>query len=152
MSDLHPAPKPLTPEKRQRRLSRARGKAAEKRVADRLGGRLTLSSGRTSLEKGDVRVEDIPLFVEVKYVGVREGKNPNSITIPKDWLMKTLLDARAVGCLPVVAIRYAGGDGAYIADASTFETLVDEVRTLRASLESYHRAYPQGVPSLERGR
>lgn len=136
---FHPSPKPVPESKRQRKLSRGRGKYAEKRVAEKLGGRLTLSSGRTSLEKGDVRVEDMGLFVEVKYVGERVGKNPNSITFPKDWMMKTLLDAKAVDCLPVVALRFAGGGGVYCADADTFELLVSDLRYLRSKLDEVSR-------------
>lgn len=128
------APKPGTAEYRARRNAKSRGKRAEKRVAELLGGELTISSGRTALEKGDVRVKDLKLFVEVKYCGVRQGRGDTSVSFDREWLEKTVLDAEAVGLLPLVALRFRDGSGAYATTADVFERLIGQIRRLKAEL------------------
>lgn len=120
----------MSTEKRLKRNAKARGKYAEQRVADLLGGKLTISSGRTALEKGDVRVDYANLFVEVKYCGVRQGKGDTSVTFDREWLEKTILDAEAVGMLPVIALRFRDGSGAYATTADVFEKLLAHVHAL----------------------
>lgn len=127
------APKPVSPVKQQRRRAAARGKYAEKTVASRLGGRRTAMSGAGVNEKGDVKVDELPtpLFVEVKYQSGKESvRNGTSITIPLEWLTKTLRDAKAAGELPVVALRFGGEEETfYVARGEHFEALIDQLHT-----------------------
>jgi hypothetical protein len=132
-------PKPPTAAKRN---ARNRGKYHEKRVAETTGGRQTISSGRTAVEKGDVRVDDIfpHLFLEVKYVGERQGRALGSVSFEREWMTKTLLDAEAVGCLPLVAMRFADGHGVYCAEARTFEALIRALRDAQAQAKALEEA------------
>lgn len=126
------------PAKAAKRNARNRGKYHEKRVAAVTGGRLTQASGRTALEKGDVRVEDIfpHLFLEVKYVGERQGRALGSVSFDREWMVKTLLDAEAAGCLPLVAMRFSDGHGIYCAEAKTFEALIRALRDAQAQAKA----------------
>lgn len=123
-------------DKRARRAAKRRGKYAEERVALRLGGRQTISSGSGILEKGDVHVDDLRLFVEVKYCGDRQGRGDTQVTFNREWLEKTILDAKAVNMLPVVALRFRDGTGAYATTAEVFETLINQLRALRDQKDS----------------
>lgn len=127
----------ITAERRSKRNALSRGKYSESRVAALLGGRKTISSGRTALEKGDVRVDDLRLFVEVKYCGVRQGRGETVISFEREWLEKTLLDAEAAGMLPVIALRFRDGGGAYTTTADTFEQLVRQLRDAQSLLQQY---------------
>lgn len=117
------------PERAKKVNAKRRGKAAEKRVATTLGGKLTPSSG-SGIVKGDVRVEDIfpHLFVEVKYVGERVGRGAGSVSFDREWMTKTLKDAEAAGCLPLVMLKFSDGHGVYCADAKVFEQLIRALR------------------------
>lgn len=125
--EFHPVPKPGTDKQRQGRTNKRRGTAAENAVAKKLGGRRVYKSGASPFEKGDVRLDDMKLFVEVKHVSTRTG-------LSREWLEKTILDAQAAGCLPIVAVRFPGGGGYYATTAEVFEELVAQNRTLRDRL------------------
>lgn len=131
---IRPVPKP---ERAKKVNARRRGRAAEKRVAKTLGGELTPSSG-SGLVKGDVRVEDIfpHLFVEVKYVGERQGRGAGSVAFDREWMTKTLLDAEAAGCLPLVMLKFNDGHGVYCAEAKTFEALIRALRDAQAQAKA----------------
>ena len=132
------------PEQRAKRNAKQRGKYAEKRVADLLGGELTMSSGRTALQKGDVWVDDLNLFVEVKYCGVRQGRGDTSVTFDREWLEKTILDAAAAGpggMLPLIALRFRDGSGAYATTAEVFETLIAALRAYKDEAIEYKQLY-----------
>ena len=135
-------PKPIDESKVRRRRAKARGKYHEHAVADKLGGRVVPFSGAGVAEKGDVRVDDLPtpLFVETKHVGERVGRGAESVSVPYAWLEKTVLDAEAVGALPVVAVRLSGGKGFYVARAQDFEALVNQLK------DYYQRAQECGEP------
>lgn len=152
LSPSRPAPKPapregrakgqkgasapdMSLDKRSRRNAKARGKYAEERIALRLGGRQTISSGSGILEKGDVHVDDLNLFVEVKYCGVRQGKGDTQVTFDREWLEKTILDAEAAHMLPVVALRFRDGTGAYATTAEVFERLIAQIRAQKEPTE-----------------
>ena len=135
------APAELAPDKRLKRNAKQRGKRAEQRIADLLGGRQTISSGRTALEKGDVRVEDLNLFIEVKYCGVRQGRGETSVTFDREWLEKTILDAEAVGMLPLIALRFRDGSGAYATTDTVFETLIAALRAYKNEANDYKERY-----------
>lgn len=125
--EFHPVPKPGTDKQRQGRTNKRRGTAAENAVAKKLGGRRVYKSGASPFEKGDVRLDDLKLFVEVKHVSTRTG-------LSREWLEKTILDAQVAGCLPIVAVRFPGGGGYYATTAEVFEELVSQNRTLRDRL------------------
>lgn len=126
------APKPISPVKQQRKRSAARGKYAEKVVAQRLGGRRTAMSGAGVNEKGDVKVDNLPtpLFVEAKYqAGKESARSGTSITIPLEWLTKTLRDAKAVGELPLLALRFGGEEETYyVTKGEYFEALIAQLQ------------------------
>lgn len=124
---LRAVPKPGTDKQRQGRTNKRRGTAAENAVAKKLGGRRVYKSGASPFEKGDVRLDDMKLFVEVKHVSTRTG-------LSREWLEKTILDAQVAGCLPIVAVRFPGGGGYYATTAEVFEELVAQNRTLRDRL------------------
>jgi hypothetical protein len=130
---LRPVPKPVAPVKQQRRRAAARGKYAEKTVAERLGGRRTAMSGAGVNEKGDVKVDQLPspLFIEVKYQTGKESKRTGtSITIPLEWLTKTFRDAAAAKELPVLALRFNDeSETYYVTNGANFESLVDQLMT-----------------------
>lgn len=127
---LRPAPKPGTDKQRQGRTNKRRGTAAENAVAKKLGGRRVYKSGASPFEKGDVKVDDADLFIEVKHVSTATG-------LRREWLEKTILDAGVAGQLPVVAVRFPGGGGYYATTAEVFEELVSQVRQLRAQVREY---------------
>lgn len=128
MTEFHPVPKP---QRNDRKRAKDRGTYAERKVAEKLGGRRVYKSGASIFEKGDVRVDDLKLFVEVKYTGVRQGQGEDSVTVRREWVEKTILDAQAAGCLPVVALRFRNGDGLYCARGEDFEELVRQLRYYR---------------------
>lgn len=126
---LRPVPKPGTDKQRQGRTNKRRGTAAENTVAKRLGGRRVYKSGASPFEKLDVKVDDLKLAVEVKYIS-----SPGGVGLRREWFEKTILDAQAAGMLPVVAVRFPGGGGYYATTAEVFEELVSQNRTLRERL------------------
>jgi hypothetical protein len=81
----------------------ASGVAAEKRLAKRVGGRLTPASGALSGAKGDVVLPAVLL----------EAKSTvnDSLSLKLDWLVKIAGEARAVGKDPALAVTFTTGDG-----------------------------------------
>lgn len=132
---LRPAPKPES-HKQDKRLARRRGKNAETVVAKNLGGRKVLFSGAGTLEKGDVRVDNTkpPLFVETKYSGdILAKTGARSVSFQLDWVEKTLLDAQAAGCVPVIALRFANSPRTlYVMLDEHLEELVSQSQRLYA--------------------
>lgn len=137
---LRPAPKPGGEDRNRRVRAKANGKKAETRVATRLGGRKVMYSGAGVLEKGDVRVDaqKPPLFVEVKYSGeltAKEGKH--SVSFQQEWVEKTVLDAKAAGCVPVIALAFANDSNIlYCTTSDYFEELVRQSQELHRLLST----------------
>lgn len=80
-------------------------------------------------------VPDMNLFVEVKYCGVRQGRGESSVSFDREWLEKTVLDAEAVGMLPLIALRFRDGSGVYATTDAVFHQLLEQIRALRAQTE-----------------
>lgn len=127
-------PKPVKDVTRTR--ARNNGKRAETSIVKRLGGRKVAFSGAGVLEKGDVRVEDTrpPLFVEVKYSGDIKAKDgAHSVAFQLEWVEKTILDAKAAGCVPVIALKFANSPKTlYVTTMEYMEELVNQSRRLNA--------------------
>lgn len=127
-------PKPVKDVTRTR--ARNNGKYAETKVAKALGGRKVMFSGAGALEKGDVRVDDIrpPAFVEVKYSGDIKAKDgAHSVSFQYEWAEKTILDAQAAGCVPVIALRFANlPNTLYVVTDAYLEDLISQSRRLHA--------------------
>lgn len=131
---MRAVPKPDGVAKDTKRLARRRGKYAETAVAKRLGGRKVMFSGAGTVEKGDVRIDDayIPWFLEVKFSGTIDPKTgAHSVSFQEEWCEKTLLDARAVGCLPVIGLRFAN------LDRTLYVMLDEDVEALLARERAY---------------
>lgn len=131
---MRAVPKPDGVAKDAKRLARRRGKSAEERITTRLGGRKVPFSGAGVLEKGDVRSLGMrpELFVEVKYSGEMRAKDgAHTYSLAYETIEKTVLDARAAGCVPVVSLVFGGREHVlYCTTADVFEELVSQSRRL----------------------
>lgn len=135
---MRAVPKPDGVAKDTKRLARRRGKYAEAAIAKKLGGRKVMFSGAGVMEKGDVRLEDTykPCFLEVKFSGTIDPKTgAHSVSFQAEWAEKTLLDARAAGCLPIIALRFANLDETlYVMADTDVEELLRQSKQLREVL------------------
>jgi len=79
------------------------GRAAEKSLAQRLGGRLTPGSGAIAGAKGDVKVEEF--LVENK------SSMSDSFSVKKAHLHKVYQEALETAKYPALAFQFVNGDG-----------------------------------------
>lgn len=85
----------------------AAGRKAEKGLAHRLGGTLTLASGAMQGDKGDVKVErgDLKFLMESK------ATQNESMSVKLDWLLKIYQEALEAGKHPAFAISFTNDHG-----------------------------------------
>lgn len=89
----------------------------EKRVAKNVGGRTTIASGQTPIDKGDVRSEDVR--VECKYT------DKKSYTLKADDLVKVASQATGEQ-IPLFYIEFrASGEAYYVVPEAWFLQLLE---------------------------
>lgn len=79
------------------------GRTAERRLAERVGGRQTVGSGNQVGDKGDIRLQDV--LIESK------ATEASSVSVKLEWLAKIAQEARAKGLTPALALQFVSGDG-----------------------------------------
>lgn len=90
--------------RRQRRAGiGAGGRRAEKKTAQRLGGRQTAASGALDADKGDFSVQD--WLVENK------STQNASLSLKLEWLQKISREAMPNGKVPALAVQFTNADG-----------------------------------------
>jgi len=97
------------------------GRASERRLARRLGGRQIPGSG-AGAEKGDI---DLPAFrVEAK------STTGSSLGLQYRWLSKIVDEARMAGKSPAVALTFTHADGRPVPDGRWIAIREEEFRRL----------------------
>lgn len=106
----------------------APGKAAEKKVTKRLGGKQTRASGADPGDKGDVVLRDY--LVEVK------STTKGTMKLDLGWLRKITMEAIAKGKTPALNVQFITSDGRPWRDGSwvmvpedVFKEIADEGRS-----------------------
>jgi len=90
-------------------------------------------SGAGVMEKGDVIIEHVPheFFIESKYSGEVTAKGQHSVSFQYEWLEKTVLDAKAAGRIPVVAVVFSGQQHiAYMTTGEYWEEIISQLHRL----------------------
>lgn len=93
----------------------------EKTIAKTFGGKQTANSGATKFQKSDVLLEKFAIECKTKMTPSK------SITIQKDWIIKTASESLFMG-KPYSAIAFNFGpdeNNYYIIDEELFEFLVE---------------------------
>lgn len=83
------------------------GTVSERRVAKKVGARISPASGAMEGAKGDS-----DLNLSSKKVKI-ESKSTihDSMALQYDWLLKIHKEARDVGAIPALTVSFVGGDG-----------------------------------------
>ncbi len=79
------------------------GRHSEKKLAKRMGGRLTPASGAMEGAKGDMVVDDF--LIEAKATQNR------SMSLDSDWLYKIYQEALELGKYPALAVTFTNNEG-----------------------------------------
>lgn len=85
----------------------AHGNKSEKRLANKMGSRLTPASGAMRGAKSDALLNK----KEMKFRIESKSTINNSLSIELGWLVKITEEALQTGCNPVLTFSYVDGDG-----------------------------------------
>lgn len=86
------------------------GRKAERKLAQRLGGRARPASGAMEGAKGDIEIDDF--LMEAK------STVKDSVTLKFGWLSKIAHEARNMGKKPALAVTYTFPDGTPVRDGA----------------------------------
>ncbi len=84
------------------------GRASEKKLVRKLGGRARPASGAMAGAKGDIDLETV--LLEAK------STTAKSMGLQRDWLLKIAHEARSEGKSPALSISFVNPDGSPIID------------------------------------
>lgn len=107
--------------------TRFASEAQEKRVASKLGGRVSSNSGAGRFDKSDIYLDDIDLSIECKTCQTEK----NSFSIKKEWLEKHKREAfqtRAANNVIAFNFFYSDNQDYYVIDDKLMRFLVDKLR------------------------
>lgn len=93
----------FTPSLMRPKATGTAGRASEKRLAGRVGGRLKPASGAMEGAKGDLETK--ALLIEAK------ATEADSLRLTLAWLTKIAGEAQDAGKLPALAVTFVTGDG-----------------------------------------
>lgn len=83
------------------------GRASEKRLASKMGGRLTPGSGAFRGAKSDIRVKKGALNFQVEC----KSTKALSMALEFSWMVKVAEEAAATGSLPLLTLSFTDNEG-----------------------------------------